>query len=360
MGFFQWAAGLRGAPLAITPMDGAFRPDNRLERALPWVDIARPDNLTADTAGAVFSSDATLYRLPEAPGRAVTPLYQFPSPVVSLAARPGGGLAVGLDDNSLWLYAEGRATPLQPDHPGIRCPTALMFLDADRLAVCVGSSSLNVSDWRRDLLSRHRQGSVWLVDISSRRARCLARGLAFPNGVAPGPGPESLIVAESWRHRLLAVPLGGGRTRVVTQHLPAYPGRIIPIDGGGYWLACFAPRNRLVEFILTEHRYRRAMMAEVAPEYWLAPALSSSRHFLDPLQCGGVKTMGMHKPWSPSRSWGLVVRLDRRLRPVASYHSRADGTRHGVTSILAQGEHLWVAARGGDVIVDLNREAAYG
>ena len=43
--------------------------------------------------------------------------------------------------------------------------------------------------------------------------------------------------------------------------------------------------------------------------------------------------MGIHKPWSPSRSYGLVVKLDAQLRPVASFHSRANGRRHGVTAV---------------------------
>ncbi len=351
---------LRGQALTIPPMDGVFRPDNRLEQAPARVKLPRPDNLAADAAGAVFSSDERLYRLPAAPGGEPLLLYRFPHPIISLAARPGGGLAAGLDDHSLWLFADGAAAPLALGEPAIRCPTALLFLDERRLAVCVGSSSLKAGDWRRDLLSHHRQGSVWLVDIRSREARCLARGLAFPNGVAPGPQPATLAISESWRHRLLQIPLAGGAPIVLADQLPAYPGRIVQAAGGGYWLACFAPRNRLVEFVLREKAYRRDMLAEVPPDYWIAPALSSGGHFLEPLQCGGVKTMGVHKPWSPSRSWGLAVYLDSRLRPAASYHSRADGTRHGVTSILPQGKHVWVAAKGGDVIVDIGREATHG
>ena len=47
--------------------------------------------------------------------------------------------------------------------------------------------------------------------------------------------------------------------------------------------------------------------------------------------------MGIHKPWAPSRSYGLVVRLDAAMRPVASFHSRANGHRHGVTSAIEVG-----------------------
>ena len=119
------------------------------------------------------------------------------------------------------------------------------------------------------------------------------------------------------------------------------------------WLALFAPRNRLIEFTLLEDAYREQMMREVPREYWIAPALASGTTFLEPLQCGGVKTMGVHKPWSPSRSYGLVVKLDTALRPVASYHSRANGRRHGVTSVAEVGGRVFAASKGGHAILDI-------
>ncbi len=93
------------------------------------------------------------------------------------------------------------------------------------------------------------------------------------------------------------------------------------------------------------------MMRETPRAFWIAPALASGRSFLEPLQCGGIRTMGIHKAWSPSRSYGLVVRLDARLTPVASLHSRANGTRHGVTSVLEHQGRLLVASKGGDAVL---------
>ena len=58
--------------------------------------------------------------------------------------------------------------------------------------------------------------------------------------------------------------------------------------------------------------------------------------------------MGIHKPWSPSRSYGLVVRLDAAMQPVTSFHSRANGTRHGVTSAVETDGRVLVASKGGD------------
>ena len=92
--------------------------------------------------------------------------------------------------------------------------------------------------------------------------------------------------------------------------LPAYPGRIAPA-ADGYWLALFAPRSQLVEFVLREPAYRKRMMAEVPQPFWVAPKLRSGRSFYESLQGGGVKHLGLLKPWAPTMSAGLCVKLDR-------------------------------------------------
>jgi hypothetical protein len=63
--------------------------------------------------------------------------------------------------------------------------------------------------------------------------------------------------------------------------------------------------------------------------------------------------MGIHKPWSPTRSYGLVVRLDPNLRPVASFHSRANGRRHGITSLVERNRRVFVTSKGGNAILSL-------
>lgn len=100
------------------------------------------------------------------------------------------------------------------------------------------------------------------------------------------------------------------------------------------------------------------MIAQVPRPYWIAPAYGSGKSFLEPLQCGGIRTMGVHKPWAPSRSWGLVVRLDADMNPVQSWHSRANGTRHGICSAIAAEGRILAASRGADLVLSLaDREA---
>ena len=70
--------------------------------------------------------------------------------------------------------------------------------------------------------------------------------------------------------------------------------------------------------------------------------------------------MGIHKPWAPSRSYGLLARLDEALQPLFSLHSRADGARHGVTAAAEHGGRVFVAARGGDAVLALPGTGADG
>jgi hypothetical protein len=233
---------------------------------------------------------------------------------------------------------------------GLTCPTAAIFLDVDRLVVASGAAGATAADWKRDLMERGASGGVWLIDLSrpDSAPQPLAEGLAFPSGLARASHGR-LLVSEAWLHRVIALDAErGSAPQPLLSDLPAYPGRIAPARGGGFWLALFAPRNQLVEFVLREDEYRRRM---IDTAFWIAPSLSSGGTFLEPIQGGARKKLNMLKPWSPSWSYGLVARCSPAMRPLASLHSRADGAIHGDTSSCEMGDVLYVAAKGSGRIV---------
>lgn len=323
----------RGKAVTIPPLDGAFRPNTALDDAPVFAQMPAPDNLVFWQGQVVASSGPNLI----APGGEV--VQRFGADVSALAVSPGGDLAVGLADGSLSV---GGVSVSLPD--GVRCITALAFGPDGRLWLANGSASLPPGQWATDLMLKNASGSVWVSDGGWQK---VAGGLGWPYGLLPDA--VGVIVSESWRHRLLR--LGDSKPQPVLESLPGYPARLTPAAGGGAWLALFAPRNRLIEFVLQETRYRLAMMAEVPPEFWIAPALASGRSFLEPLQCGGIRMLGVHKAWSPTRSYGLVVRLGADMAPLFSLHSRANGTRHGVTSVLEHRGQVHIASKGGDCIL---------
>lgn len=230
---------------------------------------------------------------------------------------------------------------------GADCVTALAYEADGTLWLANGSSRHPPSGWAADLMEKNAAGSVWRRTPGGEFHQ-VAGGLAWPHGLfIDGRG---VVVSESWRHRL--VRLGETGPVPVLSHLPGYPARLSPAEGGGAWLI-FAPRNRLIELVLQEHHYRLDMMAEVPRDFWIAPSLASGRSFLEPLQCGGIRTMGEHKAWAPSRSHGLVVRLDAGFAPLYSVHSRANGQRHGTCSAVEENGGLLVASRGSGTILRL-------
>lgn len=336
----------RGRAITIPPLDGAFRPNAALDEATPLANLPAPRDIAACQEGLVAASGAALFVLaPEAAPRLLAPT---PGVVSALAARPGGGLAIALEDGRLLLWQDGAFTalPAPADLPGA---TALLFQGPDRLILAIGSASLGPAGWAEAVMRQDRTGSLWQIDLPAGAPRRLAAGLAFPWGLATATDGR-LVAAETAAHRLIALDGRGGLTPLLTG-LPGYPARLAPATGGGAWLALAAPRNRLVEFVLREGSYRRAMLREVEPRFWIAPALRTGESFLEPLQCGAVRTMGMHKPWAPSRSYGLVARLGPDFQPQASFHSRADGQRHGVTAVADDGGAVYASVEGGDCVV---------
>jgi len=343
----DWFLGGRGDQSITVPvMDGALKPNNYLEQVASIATIAGADNLIEAQGRILLSSANRLLELHD-DGRTVIQTT-CDADISFLCVSPEGAIAMGLDDNGLVIRSgrhHGKRISRNLSGQALNCPTAAVFLDEDTLIVCNGSASASAADWSHDLLRLGRSGSVLRLDLTHDTADLLCSGLGFPAGIAVTPDGR-LVVSEAWRHRLLTMNGDGSDLRVALADQPAYPGRIIASQEGGYWLAMFAVRSQLQEFVLREDRYRREMMATINPEYWIAPTLSSGRSFKEPLQAGSVIRLGIHKPWAPTRSYGLLVRLDEQLQPVWSAHSRADGNRHGITGCLETDGRLLVASKG--------------
>ena len=350
-------------PAATVPsMDGALRPNQELDRAVLLTECAGPDNLVWQDDHLLFTSGKRVLLLDSLHQEGLEPeeILHFDSEITALAAGEDGSLAVGLGAAGIALVGgayDGRIITALGGKK-IVSPTALTFADPDTLFVCLGSDAHAAPDWQRDLLERRHAGSLWRVPLNGGPPSCLATHLGFPNGLLLHDKGR-IAVAEAWRHRLLDFPTGErGAPRVLLDDLPGYPGRLSPAPDGGAWLSVFAPRSQLVEFVLREDRYRHWMMETIEPAHWIAPTLRAGISYKEPMQGGAVKTLGIFKPWAPSRSYGLAVRLDGDFTPSASLHSRADGKRHGVTSCLEIRGELIVACKGDNVLVsaDLAQE----
>lgn len=334
------------ASITTPPMDGAFRPNDLLDAASVVLAMPAPDALAVTTLGLVVSSGRSLLRV-ERPGE--PPVASFDAEISALVGLPDGGAALGLADGRIVFVGgqhEGKTIAASPE---VRCITALGAAGDGGLLITNGSATHAPSDWKRDLMEKKASGSLWRLEPAGGARTQLAANLAYPYGVLEER--DSIVVSESWRCALTRISQGSRRHGApVLEDLPGYPSRLWRGEDETIWLALFAPRSQLIEFVLSEERYRRRMIDEIDTEYWVAPCLRSGRSPLEPTQQGGVKQLGVLKPWSPSRSYGLIARLDRAFRPTASLHSRTNGRRHGVTSCLVSEGRLYFTAKGDSIV----------
>lgn len=344
------------AAVTVPPMDGAIKPNNLLETAPLLKTHEAPDNLVIQDGKILFSSGHEVFQSSD-DFTASEKIAEFSTTVLAMAVSEQGVLAVALADAGIHIL-NGPHHGMRVEQAGgkaLGCVVAMAFKDENKLLICNGSTVNSAAMWQKDLLERETSGAVWLIDLPQGKMTLLADHLAFPYGILPDPDGKTVIVSESWKSRLIRISLDGGQViKPVVSNLPGYPARLMPRAGNkGAWLAMFAPRSQLIELVLREKTYRRAMIKEVAPEFWIAPCLTSGKSFLEPTQGGAIKQMGILKPWAPTRSYGLVVALDQNFEPVLSFHSRADGTRHGVTSAVEFGNQVVVASKGGNALLSL-------
>jgi hypothetical protein len=343
------------ATITVPSFDGALKPNQVLETAETVLECSAPEDLATDGTSLYLADGARLKRL-EATG--ATEVRAFDRPISALAALPGGGLALAFG-NEVRIYA----SPTAPDPEarfagaGLHAINALAMAPDGSLLATDGSSSRGVDQWAWDLMELGRSGRVFRLDLKSGAIRQLAGNLGYAFGASASG--NDVLVSESWRHRVVAI-APNGAVRIVLRNLPVYPSRLTPAAGGGFWLTAFTARTQLVEFVLREPAYRRRMMAEIDPEFWVVPRLSSGHSFKEPLQGAHIKTMGVMKPWAPPRSYGLVIRLGADGVPRYSLHSRADGINHGIVAAVEHGGDLVMIAKGPRRVLRLPLAALVG
>lgn len=336
--------GRGSAAITVPVMDGTLKPNRILEEAELVAELPGIDDLAGDGRTLWVSAGPLLYRI-EASGP--VELRRFDADITALAMSPSGRLAVALGGCPIEVMDGGGALLARLDTLGgqpLRGVNALVWQDEDTLLFSDGSRTQAPAQWCHDLMTLGCSGRAGRWRLGGPHAELLASGLGYAFGVLPEAG-GSVLIAESWRHRVLKRDAQGGLSPLLAE-LPGYPSRLAPAAAGGFWLSCFVCRTQLVEFVLREPAYRKRMVAEIDPRYWIAPALSSGDSFLEPLQGAGVKNMGVLKPWAPPRSYGLVLHVAADGRVLRSLHSQVDGRHHGITAVREHGGALYAVCKG--------------
>ena len=64
------------------------------------------------------------------------------------------------------------------------------------------------------------------------------------------------------------------------------------------------------------------------------------------MQLGGLRALGIEKPWAPPRSYGLLARLDAEGEVVETLHSRVGGKNHGITAAIETAQGVVIVSKG--------------
>ena len=340
--FADQLLGRGDATITVPSFDGALKPNQILERAETVAQFDAPEDLASDGKALYLADGAAIRRFE---GSDITEVRRFDRTITALCCLPDGGIAVALDGREVQVFATRSATAAVAvfSDASMHAVNALSPGPAGTLIATDGSSTRGYGQWVHDLMARGRTGRVLVLDIASQRARTIASKAQYAFGACAAG--DQVLFSESWRHRMIAI-APDGEQRAVLDNLPVYPSRLSPAASGGFWLTAFAARTQLVEFVLRENAYRRRMMAEIDPEYWIAPKLKSGQSFLEPMQGAHIKTMGVIKPWAPPRSYGLVIRLNADAVPLYALHSRVDGVNHGIVAAVEMDGALYAIAKG--------------
>lgn len=339
-------------PHAIPSMDGAFSPNDRLERTTP---IGEPlpgaDAVAEAPDGSIFvSAGNTVWRLggPGYESRSI--FHEFDCAVGALAFHPDGRLFVCTERGLAAIDGAGRMALLaEAEGEALNCLTAVAAAPDGTIFASDGSTRHPAVDWCVDLMELNALGRIVSCGPALDKAHTLRRGLDYPGGLAVAPDGY-LWFTESFGHSLsrarVTAPGVIGPTEAVIRNLPGYPSRLAPAAAGGFWLSLFAVRTHLVEFVLKEDDFRYEMMRTIPQPYWIAPVISSTRDCLEPLQLGGLRALGIEKPWAPPRSYGLLARLDADGDVVETMHSRVGGKNHGITAAIETAQGLVIVSQG--------------
>lgn len=349
---------------AIPVLDGGFSPNQRLEEAESVAEFEEPDAIARAVDGALYvSSGDTVFVANDDSRPRWSPFAKLRQPVGAVACSKDRIYVAALGHGVIAFDRNGREVAELTEANGavLRCVTALAVSQYGSVYATDGSRHNGPEDWLQDLMW-NRQGSERLIacDADLRQEMVLKDGMSWPAGIALSGDEQEVLVTEAWAHRLSAVAKKDGAVRVIVRNFAGYPARIVPASEGGYWIAFFALRTQLTEFLLREHRFRERMMREIPKELWIGPSLGGHFDYREPNQIGRIKKLGIQKSWAPARSYGLVARVSDAGYAAESLHSRAAGSVHGVTDVVESGDRLFVVSKGrGKVLVTpLKRRAA--
>jgi sugar lactone lactonase YvrE len=136
------------------------------------------------------------------------------------------------------------------------------------------SDTRGPDEYMLDLLEARPRGRLLRLDPASGKVDVLAEGFLFANGVALAADESFLVVAETYRYRLMRYWLKGpraGTASVFAENLPGFPDNVSRDTRGRFWVAFFTVRNAFLD-ALHPHPLAKKLLARLPVALWPRPA----------------------------------------------------------------------------------------
>lgn len=189
-----------------------------------------------------------------------------------VAAGKKGLLSVSPEGEVTTLVTEADNIPVHfADDLDIATNGMIYFSDA--------STKFNEVDspygWPYDLLEAKPYGRLIAYDPQTKTIKVLLKDLYFANGVTLTPNQESVLVAESFRYRIVRYWLTGAKANTwdyFAENLPGIPDGIMSDQEGTVWIAMNLPRIDTLDWL---HRqpFLKNQLAKLPVQVWMGGAL---------------------------------------------------------------------------------------
>ena len=296
--------------------------------------LQRPEDVAFDAQGRLYTgtADGLVWRLTLGTGGEVAAaerLADLGTGVLGLKVDGTGRVLAAVPRRGLVaIYPDGRHEVLTDRVAG----TPITY--ANELAVARDgtvyfSDSSNAYDrgWPYDSLAGRPHGRLLAYDPATDTTTVVRDRLYFPNGVALPAAGDSVLVAETFRNRILRVWVAGPRTGQVdtfADNLPVSPDNITASPDGTYWVGGGGgPRTELQDTLHASTLLKLAL-AKLVPFDVLRDIPNRTRY-------------------------GYLLRLAADGSPVASYHDPT-GRVHTVASAEPHGDHVYLGTLYGTAI----------
>ena len=269
-----WPTGME--PVAWTPppappLEGVYAYNEKLKGIQRLGEgVGRgPEAIAVNAIGQLYTgyADGRVVRYtPD--GASYTELANTGGRPLGIAFGPKGGyvvadakkglLHVGRGVTELATTAEDLPFGFTDDVDNASQDANLYFTDA--------SSKFGYGRHMRDLLEHGANGRLLQYNFLDKTTRVLMRGLHFANGVAVGPGDEYVLVNETGEYRVLRYWLKGpkaGTHEVFIDNLPGFPDNITFNNRDRFWVAIFAPRDKMLDNLLPGNAYLRTVISKL-------------------------------------------------------------------------------------------------